>query len=64
MIDIFNETLLKFVIFFKVGINQHDVEISTLRLDNVDLSSEDFRAIYSSGKFRRFGQMMFSVNRR
>jgi hypothetical protein len=48
----------------KVGVYQHDVDISTMRIGNLDLSSEDFRAIYSSGKFRKFGQMMFNVNTR
>ncbi len=31
---------------------------------NQDVSSEDFRAIYSSGKFKKFGQMLFNVNTR
>jgi hypothetical protein len=40
------------------------VSISSLRVSDVRMTSEDFRAFYSSGRFHKLGKMMFNVNSR
>ena len=43
-------------------LDYHNIDISWLSVDGEDYSTESFRGIYSGGRFKKFGQMMFQMN--
>ena len=51
-----------FAFFSKVILDTHDVDISWLDVDAEAHSTESFRAIYSGGRFQKFGKMMFKID--